>query len=554
MSQRGSFSRHPLRTLGVPCLLLLLSACSPLPSAVGGPTPTPPPMASATSTPQVTSVWIAPGLPAALRQTIQLPPGFSSAADPASASLRLTVGGRRSLSAWVYALVTPFPTIPDGVSWDDLRSDWQGGSSGPFAGQPVLLSQETLSVLSAVWKAPAPSATLVLPADQILAYAWAHRPAWAIVPFESIEPRWKVLEVDGLSPIHKQFSAADYALTVSVGIDGPEPQAASLVKALQSSVPASNRDPAKLTTLVMTGVTALVRATAWTMEQKGIDYPARDIGDWLRDADITHISNEVSFAAGCPYPNRDQINLFFCSDPRYIQLLEDVGTDVVELTGNHLNDWGTSADRYTLQLYRQRGWAYYGGGENLEEARKPVILTDHGNRIAFIGCNPVGPDFDWATADGPGSAPCDLDYMSAQIRELRNQGILPIATFQYYEYYTFPPRPNQVRDFQAMAEAGAVIVSGSQSHVPQAMDFHDGAFIHYGLGNLFFDQMLYRNQSGQIVPGTRWEFIDRHVFYAGRYLGTEILTAMLEDYARPRPMTTAERAALLSQAFAASGW
>ena len=39
------------------------------------------------------------------------------------------------------------------------------------------------------------------------------------------------------------------------------------------------------------------------------------------------------------------------------------------------------------------------------------------------------------------------------------------------------------------ADAGAVIVSGSQSHVPLQMEFYKGAFIHYGLGNLFFGQM-----------------------------------------------------------------
>jgi predicted nucleic acid-binding protein len=54
-----------------------------------------------------------------------------------------------------------------------------------------------------------------------------------------------------------------------------------------------------LTVLAMTGVTALVRATASRMEAKGITYPARDIGDWLRQADVTHISNEVSFADAC---------------------------------------------------------------------------------------------------------------------------------------------------------------------------------------------------------------------------------------------------------------
>ena len=49
-------------------------------------------------------------------------------------------------------------------------------------------------------------------------------------------------------------------------------------------------------------------------------------------------------------------------------------------------------------------------------------------------------------------------------------------------------------------------------------------------------------------------FIDRHVFYDGRYLGVELLTIQFVDYARPRPMTPAEREALLRAVFAASGW
>jgi poly-gamma-glutamate synthesis protein (capsule biosynthesis protein) len=121
-----------------------------------------------------------------------------------------------------------------------------------------------------------------------------------------------------------------------------------------------------MTVLVMTGVTALVRATAHTMELQGITYPAVDIGAWLREADITHISNEVPFARDCPFPNPNQINVVFCSDPRYIDLLEDVGTDVVELTGDHFGDWGADAMFFTLDLYQERGWPYYGGGANLE--------------------------------------------------------------------------------------------------------------------------------------------------------------------------------------------
>ena len=73
-----------------------------------------------------------------------------------------------------------------------------------------------------------------------------------------------------------------------------------------------------------------------------------------------------------------------------------------------------------------------------------------------------------------------------------------------------------------MAEAGAVIVTGSQAHQPHAFEFERGSFLHYGLGNLFFDQ------TNQGEP-PRTAFIDRHVFYDGRHISTELLTIYFVD-------------------------
>jgi poly-gamma-glutamate synthesis protein (capsule biosynthesis protein) len=116
--------------------------------------------------------------------------------------------------------------------------------------------------------------------------------------------------------------------------------------------------------------------------------------------------------------------------------------------------------------------------------------------------------------------------------------------------------PWQSVDFHRPAAAGAAIVSGSQSHVPLEMEFYQGAFIHYGLGNLFFGQMANQPPGPglPLQPAVRYEFLDRHVVYDGHYISTELLTAMLEDYARPRPMTADERAAILQAYFAYSGW
>ncbi len=141
-----------------------------------------------------------------------------------------------------------------------------------------------------------------------------------------------------------------------------------------------------------------------------------------------------------------------------------------------------------------------------------------------------------------------------EIARLRSEGYLPIATFQYFEDYYNYASEHHVRDFGLMADAGAVIVNGSQAHLAKGMAFQDDAFIHYGLGNLFFDQMGIIDQYGNQIIETRWEVIQRHTFYDGRYLSIELLTAMLDDYAQPRPMTPIERATFLQSLFEASGW
>ena len=69
-----------------------------------------------------------------------------------------------------------------------------------------------------------------------------------------------------------------------------------------------------------------------------------------------------------------------------------------------------------------------------------------------------------------------------------------------------------------------------------------------------FDQMGIIDQYGNQILETRWEIIQRHTFYDGKYLSTELLTAMLDDYAQPRPMTEAERLIFLERLFDASGW
>jgi hypothetical protein len=537
---------------------LLISACQggegpahlgTLPSTTGDASltvvpPTPFQSIDRTPTASVVNLWLSPALPDRIRTRLEDvvdkgAGGLQLTGEPSEALVRVEPGGEVWIAEWVYALVAPFPTVEDGMSYESLRALWSGEAQ---EGRRIFLTEDDFEVMSAVLGTPSNSRVHITAPEDLLDITWEERPAYAIVPFADLEPRWKVLELDKQSPIRKNFDREVYPLIASFGISG-DPEASEQLRAALD-LPFSNYDPNKLTTLVMTGVTALTRATAWRMETRGIGYPGELIGEWLRDADFTHVSNEVPFVSDCPDPQPVQEKLIFCSDPEYIQLLIDLGIDLVELTGNHIWDYGSDELAFTLDLYRQHGMEYFGGGEDLEDAFQAVRVEHNGNRLAFLGCNQIGPKYAWAGDEKPGAAPCDWERLGEELRILTEEGYLPIFTFQWAELSA--PSPAQKDAFREAVQAGAVITSGSQAHQPLGFAFHHGGFIHFGLGNLFFDQM----QTDEM----RQEFIDRHVFYDGRHISTELLTAMLENYAQPRPMSLAERSALLERIFADSGW
>jgi len=526
-------------------IALVLSACSPqatppsLQSPISTPTPTPIPSLEPITFTPAPGARIGESVPASLREQIQNLnlSNFILDASP-------FVESKPSLSEkkiqWVYALVAPFPTVTDGVTFDQLHLAWTEGKL--LNGMPLLMEESTRDALTVLWDAPAAPSVRIVSTGELLDQAWSES-AWAIIPFEEIQPKWKVLTIDGQSPIQKKCDLASYPLVIDFTLQSPT--------SLQSLV--SNYNPSKLTTVILTGVTALVRATAVTMEYKGVTYPGEKIRDVLREADIAHISNEIPFFTGCEFPKPDATGpLVFCSDPKYIDLLTDVGADVVELTGNHFADRGAQGMLETIDIYNQHELPYFGGGTDLNDALKPALFEVNGNKIAFLGCNKPDMDrFPTARDFRPGAAPCDFEYLAQKIAELKAQGYVVISTFQWNESYDSRPSPQQMADFRLMADSGASIVSGSQAHYPQMMEFYGDAFIHYGLGNLFFDQM---GDQEWMPPGIRREFYDRYVIYDGKLISVQLLTGILEDYSRPRLMTSNERDGFLQDYFFYSGW
>ena len=495
-------------------------------------------------------LWVSPLLPDEIIDGFVAPVVLTRVEDKDQANLSLEIGENgRQVTSMVYALVAPFPTFEDEVTFEELKNFWLGIPSGVFTEGHLYLTQETLIIFSAWWGAPVESLVRVVAEEELLETTWAYANSWSLVPFEMLQPQLKVIQVDGMSPIWKDFDSLAYPLSVPISLNGENPVVVDqLSEAFAAQKPiALNRDPDQLTTVVLTGVTALVRATAVEMENKGMLHPAEEVGPMLQSADILHISNEVPFASTCPPPAPVSTRLVFCSAEKYLELLEYIGTDVVELTGDHFSDGGVEATLYTFDLYDAEGGAYYGGGRTPEQGRLPIRMEHNGNKIAFIGCNGKGGSYTPSTRGEPGAVDCDFPLISSEIAKLKDEGFLVIMTFQHHEVYSFTPSPFLVEDFQFVADSGADIVSGSQAHQPHGMSFYQDSTIMYGLGNLFFDQLLMGEDTSRAL-------IARHVVYNGKHISTEIFTIYFTDFSRPLYLTGDRRIRLLRQVFAESDW
>jgi hypothetical protein len=160
------------------------------------------------SLPQLQTLWISPAVPPDLAQTATSY-GIPAATNADLATLRLDVdpdqtGFQTAASTWIYVLVAPFPALLDGISMDELQRSWVGDVASSLLYTPVWMDGSTLAAMTAIWGDPNPAFLIsIAPQAALLDSAWDIQPSFAIIPFEDIEPRWKVLSIDGQSPLHK---------------------------------------------------------------------------------------------------------------------------------------------------------------------------------------------------------------------------------------------------------------------------------------------------------------------------------------------------------------
>jgi poly-gamma-glutamate synthesis protein (capsule biosynthesis protein) len=417
----------------------------------------------------------------------------------------------------LYLLVpaVAFPSLEANISSEALQRVANGALDAN-----LILNFTAWSALQE-YGVPINASTRTVSDNELQAALWRDRTAYTLLPFHQLTRRVRMLMVDELLVMDSNLSAYPFAFA--------------------SNTP--NYDPSRLTRIVLSGVTALARNTSTALDAQGIVWAGEALRPYVSRADYFHMSNEVSFAPRCPASDEPVLGSF-CSMDAHFALFNYLGADIIELTGNHNNDYGYAAYSRTLDMFHEAGMVTIGGGETLEEARAPYIIEHNGNTVAMLACNWNGPYYALVNEDPsltggvrPGAAYCEMDWLNEVIPQLSAAYDVVVVTVQYAEYEQYTPIERQIFHYRQLADLGADMVVGTQAHKPQTFEFYapsgaDEVLLHYGMGNLFFDQPFWGNMRF---------FMDQLFVYEGRLLTMDLFSGIIDDLARPRPMTADER-------------
>lgn len=469
---------------------------------------------------------------------------------------------------WV--VVAPFWSRLEGLAWSDLRAALTGGSAPLAAASALYLPLELRGELERAVGAPLPAPGVGgvvrwVPQVDVPAALAADERALGLLPLEAVDYHVRSLALNGLDPVRGSgpFDAYPLAnrlwLTVDQeAVEDSEPGMAVAVESLVYilSLHFQSRVAPRPIHLLATGDIIPARCVyARHLAYHDFRHAFLATADVLRAADITVGSLDASLSdAGQPIGCTRTFSLL--APARSVEGLAYAGFDVMTVASNHAKDCGAGphgpapgvcgdqALLDTLGNLEAAGIAPVGGGRNLAEARAGRVLTVNGVRFAFLGYDEVAASDYGATETRPGTAPLAFGLLGEDVARLHAEADVVIVLNHWGNEYTPIPTERQRRLAWEAVSAGATLVIGNHPHAVQAVEFPEGGFVAYALGNFVFDQdWSLETQQGMVLEA---------VFHGPRLVSVRLLPIHIHDMHQPRWADAQEGESILGRMEAAS--
>jgi len=171
---------------------------------------------------------------------------------------------------------------------------------------------------------------------------------------------------------------------------------------------------------------------------------------------------------------------------RFAIAMRDAGIGVVNLANNHTFDAEERGFLDTLRALSLAGIGHVGGGMDLADARKPVIVERNGIKIGILGYtqfNNFGESV--FAADGrPGIVPMDPFLIKEDIGKLRPQVDYVMVAIHWATSRSAEVSPLNRAFAHELIDAGADVILGHHPPHPKGIEVYHGKVILYAPSNV----------------------------------------------------------------------
>lgn len=226
------------------------------------------------------------------------------------------------------------------------------------------------------------------------------------------------------------------------------------------------------------------------------DYVSQEIKQALSWGDVrvgtleTAIGNKPSFYEE---KMKRKADVIYVQDEDLARL-KDLNINIVSLANNHFTDLGPLGAQHAIDLLNQMGILHCGAGKNIEEARRPVIVTKGGETYAFIAfCDWREETVGWcpiATETSFGVNPMFEDAVVSQIRLAKEMYNYVVVIPHWGIEYRVAPTAHVFDMAKKMLEAGADLVLGGHTHCIQPIWHTHKKCVVFSMGNFLFPDRL----------------------------------------------------------------
>lgn len=309
-----------------------------------------------------------------------------------------------------------------------------------------------------------------------------HKQFIAFIPISKLNLKMKPLEIDDVSPFSNNFNPNAYPFSEQFWYKSTQIPEKEIKKIIKDSLQINEYDENNALNIILTGKTTLGAGQQFNSDI--ISKSLNNLSSEISNSNKIIINNTSPITHSCN--NQNPSSNFLCGNPSILKQLPFKEKIVVDGAGYHIFDYKTYGFNQTLKNYQNNKIAFFGIGENEQEANKPHLWKSNKNNIAFFSfnLNPIYKKYN-ATSITPGIAGNNL--INESTKPYQDTHLIITSVHQSYKLKNQIEVYNKYPTRTLINPAGSNLIFCPSSAIIKGVEYYENKLIFYGLGNFLIN-------------------------------------------------------------------